>query len=177
MLSEDLAKVMGTLVDNALNAVGPLGGGHVSVEVVSAVAAVRVEARDSGPGVTPELVEEFFTSRFTTKAVNGGPRGFGLALTSTICRRLGGTVSVRNDDGAVFSAYLPLRPSRRAMIRVVVVDDDFVVAKLHAAFVSRVPGFLGGRLVALRPGRAPDGHRPPARPGPARYLPPGRQWD
>ena len=27
------------------------------------------------------------------------------------------------------------------MIRVLVVDDDFMVAKLHAAFVARVPGF------------------------------------
>ena len=27
------------------------------------------------------------------------------------------------------------------MIRVLVVDDDFMVAKVHAAFVSRVPGF------------------------------------
>ena len=28
------------------------------------------------------------------------------------------------------------------MIRVLVVDDDFMVAKVHAAFVSRVPGFV-----------------------------------
>jgi two-component system CitB family sensor kinase len=58
--------------------------------------------------VAPELVEEVFTSGFTTKAANGGPRGFGLALTWTICTRRGGRVSVRNDGGAVFSACLPL---------------------------------------------------------------------
>lgn len=28
------------------------------------------------------------------------------------------------------------------MIRVLVVDDDFMVAKVHAGFVSRVPGFV-----------------------------------
>ena len=33
---------------------------------------------------------------------------FGLALTRTLCVRRGGSVSVRNDDGAVFSAHLPL---------------------------------------------------------------------
>jgi sensor histidine kinase regulating citrate/malate metabolism len=107
-LSEDLATVVGNLVDNALDAVGPLGGGEVVVEVVQDAAAVRVEVRDSGPGVAPELVEEVFTSGFTTKAANGGPRGFGLALTWTICTRRGGTVSVRNDAGAVFSACLPV---------------------------------------------------------------------
>jgi sensor histidine kinase regulating citrate/malate metabolism len=107
-LSEDLATVVGNLVDNALDAVGPLGGGEVSVEVVQDAEALRVEVRDSGPGVAPELVEEVFSSGFTTKAAHGGPRGFGLALTATICSRRGGTVSVRNDNGAVFSACLPL---------------------------------------------------------------------
>jgi len=107
-LSEDLATVVGNLVDNALDAVGPLGGGEVVVEVVQDTAVVRVQVRDSGPGVAPELVEEVFTSGFTTKAAKGGPRGFGLALTWTICTRRGGTVNVRNDDGAVFSACLPV---------------------------------------------------------------------
>jgi two-component system, CitB family, sensor kinase len=107
-LSEDLATVVGNLVDNALDALGPLGGGEVVVEVVQDAAAIRVEVQDSGPGVAPELVEEVFTSGFTTKAANGGPRGFGLALTAAICTRRGGTVSVRNDDGAVFSACLPV---------------------------------------------------------------------
>ncbi|MDT7580715.1 MAG: two-component system, CitB family, sensor kinase, partial [Pseudonocardiales bacterium] len=116
-LSEDLATVVGNLVDNALDAIGPLGGGEVVVEVVEetgdaggrgSAGAVRVEVRDSGPGVAPELVEEVFARGFTTKAAGGGPRGFGLALTRAICVRRGGSVSVRNDDGAVFAALLPL---------------------------------------------------------------------
>ena len=107
-LSEELATVVGNLVDNALDALGPLGGGEVEVEVVQDATEIRVRVRDSGPGVAPELVEEVFTRGFTTKAANGGPRGFGLALTWTICNRRGGTVSVNNDDGAVFTARLPL---------------------------------------------------------------------
>jgi two-component system, CitB family, sensor kinase len=107
-LAEDLATVVGNLVDNALDAVGPLGGGEVDVMVREDGGEVVVEVRDSGPGVAPELVEEVFTSGFTTKAAKGGYRGFGLALTRTLCVRRGGSVSVRNDDGAVFSARLPL---------------------------------------------------------------------
>lgn len=109
-LAEDLATVVGNLVDNALDAVGPLGG-EVEVTVVQEAGQVRVQVRDSGPGVAPELVEEVFTSGFTTKAAGGGHRGFGLALTRTICVRRGGSVSVRNDGngkGAVFSACLPV---------------------------------------------------------------------
>jgi two-component system, CitB family, sensor kinase len=107
-LAEDLATVVGNLVDNALDAVGPLGGGEVAVSVVQADGDVAVEVRDSGPGVAPELIEEVFTSGFTTKAADSGYRGFGLALTRTICVRRGGAVGVRNEDGAVFTARLPL---------------------------------------------------------------------
>ena len=107
-LAEDLATVVGNLVDNALDAVGPLGGGEVAVSVVQVDGDVAVEVRDSGPGVAPELIEEVFTSGFTTKAADSGYRGFGLALTRTICVRRGGSVGVRNEDGAVFTARLPL---------------------------------------------------------------------
>ena len=110
-LAEDLATVVGNLVDNALDAVGALGG-EVTVSVVQADDEVAVEVRDSGPGVAPELIEEVFTSGFTTKAADSGYRGFGLALTRAICVRRGGAVGVRNcggpGDGAVFSARLPL---------------------------------------------------------------------
>jgi sensor histidine kinase regulating citrate/malate metabolism len=136
-LSEDLATVVGNLVDNALDAIGPLGGGEVVVEVVEDAAQLRVEVRDSGPGVAPELVEEVFARGFTTKAAGGSgsdagrppgtecgadaswsdrsQRGFGLALTRTICVRRGGSVSVRNDDGAVFAALLPVVPASAAV--------------------------------------------------------------
>jgi two-component system, CitB family, sensor kinase len=113
-LAEDLATVVGNLVDNALDAVGPLGGGEVEVTVEQQDGEVTVQVRDSGPGVAPELVEEVFTSGFTTKAAGGGYRGFGLALTRTICARRGGTVGVRNDDGAVFSARMPLAVPERS---------------------------------------------------------------
>ena len=105
-LSEDVTTVVGNLVDNALDAIGPLGGGVVEVELVEEAGEVRVQVRDSGPGVAPDLVDEVFSRGFTTKAANGGRRGFGLALTRTICARRGGTVSVRNDGGAVFTARL-----------------------------------------------------------------------
>jgi len=117
-LAEDLATVVGNLIDNALDAVGPLGGGEVDVTVEQRGGEqdgeVTVQVRDSGPGVAPELVEEVFTSGFTTKAADDGYRGFGLALTRTICIRRGGTVGVHNDHGAVFSARLPLAVAEKS---------------------------------------------------------------
>ena len=109
-LSADLVTVVGNLVDNALDALAGRDGDWIEVEIVHDDDAVSVVVRDSGPGVAPEIATEVFTHGFTTKAAeHGGRRGLGLALTRQTCRRRGGSVSVHNADGAVFTAVLPLR--------------------------------------------------------------------
>jgi two-component system, CitB family, sensor kinase len=108
LLSADLTTVVGNLVDNALDAIGHTPDGWVAVEIAQQNAHVRVTVRDSGPGVAPELAEEVFEHGFTTKAAADGQRGIGLALIRMVCARRGGRVSVHNDDGAVFTAELPV---------------------------------------------------------------------
>lgn len=109
-LSADLVTVLGNLVDNALDAVETGGTGDRWIEVgLQCTDEVTVVVRDSGPGVTPEIVEEVFRHGFTTKAADNGPRGLGLALTRQLCHRRGGSVHVHNATGAVFTAHLPLK--------------------------------------------------------------------
>jgi two-component system CitB family sensor kinase len=105
--TDALVTVVGNLVDNAVEALGT-DGGWVQVRLAATVDGVRVDVRDSGPGVAPELAGEVFRHGFTTKiAQSGGQRGLGLALTRQACVTRGGWVDVRNDDGAVFTAFLP----------------------------------------------------------------------
>ncbi|MBP2475820.1 sensor histidine kinase regulating citrate/malate metabolism [Crossiella equi] len=109
-LSQDLVTVVGNLVDNALDALPSGAGQWVEVLIAGTPEEVLVRVRDSGPGIAPELAEEVFQHGFTTKvAVEGGQRGIGLALTRQVCVRRGGSVSVRNDGGAVFTARLGTR--------------------------------------------------------------------
>jgi two-component system, CitB family, sensor kinase len=108
LLSADLTTVVGNLVDNAVDAIGHAPDGWVAVEIAHENGHVRVVVRDSGPGVAPELAEEVFEHGFTTKAAADGQRGIGLALIRMVCARRGGRVSVRNDEGAVFTAELPV---------------------------------------------------------------------
>ena len=105
----DLVTVVGNLVDNALDSVASVGGGSISVTLRDEPEGVIVQVRDSGPGVEPEFVDEIFRDGFTTKVANGtGRRGLGLALVSqTVRRREGGYVTVENDSGALFTAFLP----------------------------------------------------------------------
>jgi two-component system, CitB family, sensor kinase len=111
--ADALVTVVGNLVDNAVEALGPAGG-WIEVRVAATVGGVRVEVRDSGPGVAPELADEVFRHGFTTKvAEQAGSRGLGLALTRQACVVRGGWVDVRNEEGAVFTAFLPYEAAAR----------------------------------------------------------------
>jgi two-component system, CitB family, sensor kinase len=107
--ARDLVTVVANLVDNALDSVAPTGHGLIEVTIRADEHGVIVRVRDSGPGVDPALVHEIFRDGFTTKVATGtGRRGLGLALVSqTVRRRPGGYVNVENDDGALFTAFLP----------------------------------------------------------------------
>ena len=104
----ELVTIIGNLIDNALDSVEPRENGRVDVAIREEGESVLVRISDTGPGVPAEIVDEIFTDGFTTKVARGvGRRGLGLALVSQAVRRLGGTVAVTNENGAVFSVHLP----------------------------------------------------------------------
>jgi sensor histidine kinase regulating citrate/malate metabolism len=117
-LSADVGTVLGNLVDNAVDAAAAAAAGRTVAEArvgvllrreadAAAGAAVVVQVSDSGPGVSEEDRDAVFRRGFTTKASDAAGRGVGLALVQVVCGRRGGTVSVHNAGGAVFTARLP----------------------------------------------------------------------
>lgn len=108
----DLITVVGNLIDNAVDAVAarPLPAERwVSVSVRQAPDAFVVRVHDSGPGVDDTHVDRLFERGYTTKLRGAADsRGLGLALVDQVVRRRGGSVSVANDHGAVFTVRMPL---------------------------------------------------------------------
>ena len=152
--SFDVATVLGNLIDNGIDAVVTEGKQDpwVGVEIRQSDTSVELVVTDSGPGIDAELATEVFEHGYTTKAAQGGERGIGLALTLLICKRRGGEVVAQNTpDGAEFVARMTVTPGGRdarsqcrkgsGMISVVVIDDDFRVAKIHSSFVARIDGY------------------------------------
>lgn len=113
-LATDVSTVLGNLVDNAMDAATSSRDPYVVVEVLERAGAVRIEVRDSGPGVDSAMQHRVFTHGFSTKDSAGDDRGIGLALVRVICRKRGGDVTVHNDAGAVFVATLPVLEAARA---------------------------------------------------------------
>ncbi len=116
----DLITVVGNLIDNAIDAVSsgpPPSERWVSVSVRRADAEFLVRVHDSGPGVDAADTERIFEDGVSSKQRTGERvRGLGLALVQQVVRRRGGTVSVTNDGGAVFTVRLPVveRPATMA---------------------------------------------------------------
>lgn len=100
-------QVVLNILHNALDAVGR--GGRIRVTSRLEGDQVVVAFADSGPGLTPEVIEHIYDPFFTTKPKGKGT-GLGLFVSRDIMVRLGGRLSAANrpEGGAVFTVHLPL---------------------------------------------------------------------
>lgn len=110
---------------------------------------VALTVADTGTGMSPEVMERVFEPFFTTKGFGEGT-GLGLSQVFGFAKQLGGTVTVESQPGrgATFSLYLPAScgasasetkaNSGNALGRVLIVEDDTVVAELAAGMLSEL---------------------------------------
>jgi signal transduction histidine kinase len=83
-------------------------GGAVTLSAARDGAVVTITVRDTGPGIPREhlpLIFDRFYKADAARATAGS--GLGLSIVKAIVERHGGTISVRNDRGAVFEIRLP----------------------------------------------------------------------
>jgi len=119
----DRSQVEQILINLAVNARDAMpGGGHLMVHTANATLDgafvkrhpgaspgphVRLSVRDTGTGMTPEVVQRVFEPFFTTKGPNG--TGLGLSTVYGIVKQSGGYVAVESEigRGTCISVYLP----------------------------------------------------------------------
>jgi PAS domain S-box-containing protein len=114
-------QVVLNLCTNAIQALKSKGTLTVALEVIDLAESrtvstgylprgryVRLNVRDTGDGIAPQVLERIFDPFFTTKEIGVGT-GLGLSLVHGIVMDLGGGVDVQSQPGAgaSFTAYLP----------------------------------------------------------------------
>jgi len=148
----DVGQIETALLNVALNARDAMPGGGVLVIETANIRArddelpaevvgqdcVLVSLRDTGAGMSPEVIERAFEPFFTTKEIGKGT-GLGLSMVFGVVRQSGGAVRIRSRlrEGTTVQIYLPRtieakapgpRPAvkRQAAERayILVVDDD-----------------------------------------------------
>jgi signal transduction histidine kinase len=98
------AQIVSNLLSNAVRHTPP--GGMVAATVAEDGDAVRIEVRDTGEGISPEMLPKIF-ERFY-RGQDGGA-GLGLALVKELAESMGGSVGVTSTpgEGTCFSVRLP----------------------------------------------------------------------
>jgi signal transduction histidine kinase len=102
-----LEQVLQNLAANALRHIPD--GGRITLTSDTVPDGVRLIVRDTGPGIPPEhlplIFDRFYKADASRRATAGS--GLGLSIVKTIVERHGGTITARNDNGAVFEITLP----------------------------------------------------------------------
>jgi CheY-like chemotaxis protein len=113
----------------------------------------RLTVRDTGTGMSPEVVERIFDPFFTTKPPGQGT-GLGLSIVHGIMRSCGGAVTVQSalGKGTSFHLFFPAAPETNALDgtstvtglsrgmgqRVLFIDDEDAVVRLGTLNLTRL---------------------------------------
>jgi PAS domain S-box-containing protein len=109
---------------------------------------VALRVSDTGEGMSPETMERVFEPFFTTKAFGEGT-GLGLSQVFGFAKQIGGAVTVESQPGkgSAFTLYLPASRGQHAVApangkhalgRVLIVEDDELVAELAAGMLNEL---------------------------------------
>lgn len=86
-------------------------GGTIGLSAEQAGDRLRLVVRDSGPGIAPEHLPLIFDRFYKADAARASAgSGLGLSIVRAVIERHGGTITARNDGGAVFEILLPVVP-------------------------------------------------------------------
>ena len=107
---ERVQQVLLNLLSNAFKFTEP--GGEVVVTTVVSDGVVRIDVRDTGPGISPAQLDTIFEPFVQVDASltrRAGGTGLGLAIARQLASAMGGTVSVHSvvGEGTTFSLTLP----------------------------------------------------------------------
>src|ERR671922_658851 len=104
---EQMKRALINLVENAVEAMDGQGRVDIVTSLDGRQQRVRIEVRDTGAGIPPQVRDKLFLPYFTTKK---GGSGLGLAIVHRIVADHGGRISVRDNAprGSIFAIELPM---------------------------------------------------------------------
>lgn len=143
-VSADETKVVQILVNLLINAAQAIAPGNAERNEVCVTTRTDeggravIEVRDTGEGITQDVLKRLFEPFFTTKAPGFGT-GLGLSICHGIVRSLGGEIQVASEvgKGTTFRVLLPPAPAEKTEAvapapyktpplhgRILVIDDE-----------------------------------------------------
>ena len=112
-----IEQVLTNLILNAVQATDE--GGSIILQTRKVHERCKIDVKDTGSGISPEIRPHIFDPFFTTKGTGEGT-GLGLSVSLGIVERHGGQLTVESEvgKGTVFTVSLPLSANRSALAKV-----------------------------------------------------------
>jgi PAS domain S-box-containing protein len=174
--SVELHQIIMNLCTNAVHAIGDRGG-VLEVEVRNAEiehaqinnfvelemgSYVLVSVKDTGYGMTPDVIKRIFDPYFTTKEKGVGT-GLGLAVVHGIVKKSGGAIQVESEPGkwTIFYIYLPRinmtlpikaaqpKPIEGGPERILFVDDEKMLVDIGEQALQRLGYHVVSRTISI----------------------------
>jgi signal transduction histidine kinase len=103
---EQLLRVTGNLVKNAIQSIPDSQEGKVDIYIRKKENGFVIEVKDNGSGIDPEKIDKIFTPNFTTKTTG---MGLGLAMVKNIVEGSDGKIwfETSPSNGTSFFVFLP----------------------------------------------------------------------
>ncbi len=160
-MAEEFKQLLTNLLSNSIHATA--GGGEVVLRLIDGEFRLamgdmapgeycRLEVRDSGVGMAPEVLERVFEPFFTTRPIGEGS-GLGMSAVHGIVGTLGGSIEIQSKPGVgtTVSVLLPtIRDTDPALAtasaygatpgsrgRILFVDDEEALVTLGTAVLGR----------------------------------------
>ena len=106
----EVRQIVTNLLANAIDAVAE--GGTIWIDLRQNDGSARLEIRDNGGGIAPEVMDRLFEPFFTTRT--GAGTGLGLWVSRELARKNGGSIETSSPGpglGATFVVTMPLAPA------------------------------------------------------------------
>jgi signal transduction histidine kinase len=107
--AEKLERVVTNGVHNAIQAMG--AAGRLGVKLRRRGGQVAIQIEDTGGGIAPEALPKLFTPFYTTRTTG---TGLGLAYAKKVVEGMGGTIELKNREGATGAVFTVLLPRARS---------------------------------------------------------------
>ena len=125
------------LVLNALQATP--AGGAIAIETGGDARALEIRVRDSGEGMTEDVLARVFDAFFTTRE---GGTGLGLPIARRIVEAHGGTLTLRSRDGRGHGGHaLAAGRPRGTLMRTILLVEDHAESRSSLAWVLEKNGY------------------------------------
>lgn len=104
--SWEMCRVLGNLIDNAMDATEENRNKYLKIEILEESQEYRFVVKNNGKKIPEELISRIFEPGFTTKGEKG--QGMGLAISKGIIEKYGGNIAVNtNNTNTTFEVTVP----------------------------------------------------------------------